>query len=196
MIDNQLIDNQTKHFLKAWNNKKEIIPNLYAVDNVLTDPASIKLRKYISTATSWETVINQERLPRRKISWEADSIIEELHTAFDNITPMVNKSFNDVEKYFLGLQIWEDRGGYKLDYHSDNPVIDIAMQAYLYDCPEQCGTTFNVDDYTIDLPFLHNTGYLLCNNKKMLHKTTHTVPPNVKRYSLYAIWSSRRKNIA
>jgi hypothetical protein len=98
--------------------------------------------------------------------------------------------------HFFGLQIWEDQAGYKLGYHSDRPIIDVSMQIYLYDCPAQYGTSFNVHNDLIDVPFRHNTGYLMKNGPEMLHKTSNVLPEGMNRYSLYAIWSQIRKDLA
>jgi hypothetical protein len=196
MIDTELIAEQTAQFERAWSSQQEIVPGLYKIADALTPAAVAKLKVHVNHATNWSTVEGQELSPRKKLTWQSDSIIEELHMALENLTPAVNKQFNDTEKYFLGLQIWQDQPGYSIPYHSDRLMIDVAMQLYLYDAPHNCGTTFKLDGKIIDVPFVHNTGYVLKNSTTLQHRTTTTVPTDVSRYSLYAIWSRNRKNLS
>jgi hypothetical protein len=196
MIDQDLIDRQTQQLLMSLKNQKEIIPGLYGIEEVLISEVVDKLKQHITITDQWGKVQDQEMLNRQSLTWCTDSVIEEIHVAFENITGEINESFPGTEKYFHGLQLWKDQEGYKLGYHTDNPVIDIAMQVYLYECPLQYGTTFNVRGTIIDLPFQHNTGYVMKNSAELLHKPSKSLPAGIVRYSLYAIWSRHRKYIS
>jgi hypothetical protein len=90
---------------------------------------------------------------------------------------------------------WFVQLGYEITEHKDNPNIDISMQIYLFDCPEKYGTTFIVNEESIDIPFKHNTGYLLNQqeyNDRLIHWSTNKLAGSLPRYSLYLRWSTER----
>jgi hypothetical protein len=75
--------------------------------------------------------------------------------------------------------------------HQDNPVIDVALQVYLFNNDPTEGTTFDVAGNLIDVPFKSNNGYLLwkkSNEERIPHKPTKAVS-NGERISLYITWS-------
>lgn len=192
MIDQDLIAQQTFSIQSSIKSRVGTpITGLWQCNDVLTATAIEKLKQYIQTAddSAWQTVDRQEDLARRKIAWHADTVIEELHTAFDANTDLVNLLWPERKKRFLGLQLWKDWQGYELAWHVDNDLIDISMQIYLFDLDPGLGTTFRTEENTVDIPYQHNTGYLAVNSADLFHRTTRTTPANTVRYSLYAVWS-------
>jgi len=195
MIDQELIAQQTFSIQSSIKSRVSTpITGLWQCRDVLTATAIDKLKDYIHTADDsvWQTVDRQENLARRKIAWHADTVIEELHSAFDANTDLVNLLWPERKKRFLGLQLWKDWQGYELAWHVDNDLIDISMQIYLFDLDPGLGTTFRTQQTTVDVPYQHNTGYLAENSADLFHRTTRTTPPNTTRYSLYAVWSHTR----
>jgi hypothetical protein len=163
---------------------------VYTINNGLTPQALDNLRTYIATASSWSIVDGQNDLNRRKITWDPDTIIEELHIAFENLTPLINGIFTGKEKHFDGIQLWKDEAGYFIGYHTDNSNIAVSMQWYLFDnVPVDCGTTFVGDTEEVIVPYVANTGYLAADTSQITHKTTNSTPPGIIRYSLYAVWT-------
>ena len=163
-------------------------PDLWLVNDLFSEAILDKLEQYIdqTTETEWSQVAGQEHLPRHKITWQADSVIEELHTVCDSLTEQLCERFNRALR-FNGLQIWRDTEGYYFGRHTDDPKIDTSLQIYVFDAPSVCGTTFFVNGAELVLGFFHNTGYL-CTSHNLPHCTTTAVPPGTVRYSLYAHW--------
>jgi hypothetical protein len=195
MIDQELISISTAYAEQSIANLKTINDDFKLVLNFLHPNLVYKLHEFINSTDeiAWETVPLQETLPRRSIFWVADSVIEEIHIITDNLTNLINQLFNTQDIKFQGLQLWRDGGGYSLAPHKDNPVIDIAMQIYLFECGQQYGTTFKINDKDIVVPFIHNSGYLLHKKSyedRVLHWTTTDLPVGIQRYSLYLTWSA------
>lgn len=198
MIDQQLIDEIASSVIHSLNNKKTVSNSLYTLENVLPESACKKLWDYIQTADNWQLIEGKfYHNNRKKIVWDSDTIIEELHSGFEQATAKINQIFqSDQVHNYIGIALWEDSADYFIDWHTDNPLLSSAMQIYLFDtCPEQCGTTFKVDNIDVDLPFVHNTAYIVDHNieNKLLHKTTASTPAGIKRYSLYVSWSFTEK---
>lgn len=197
MIDQTRITNITNSISNSLTSAKSINEDFKLLENLLPDSAVDSLKELVNnTSLTWNAVPLQERLPRRSINWLADSIIEELHIACDQLTPLVNQLFTESNKRFQGLQLWHDQGGYKLSPHKDNPVIDIAIQIYLFDTAGEYGTSFDVDKEIVVVPFKHNSGYILhkvSDDQRILHWTTNPLPAGIDRYSLYLTWSSYGK---
>ena len=82
-----------------------------------------------------------------------------------------------------------------MDWHVDNPILSCAIQIYLFDFSEKCGTTFLINNQPVKLPFVSNTGYIANHNvqENVLHKPSCVVPAGLTRYSLYASWSFTEK---
>lgn len=198
MIDQLLIDETAKNITRSLNIKQKVSNDLYTLENVLPESICKKLWEYIQTTNQWQPIedIHYQK-SRKKITWHSDTVIEELHCAFEQVTNEVNKIFSDEQKQnFIGIALWEDSEEYSIGWHTDNPLLSSALQLYLFDtCPEDCGTTFKINNNDINLPFIHNTAYLANHNieNKLLHKTTKTTPLGVKRYSLYVSWSLEEK---
>jgi hypothetical protein len=165
--------------------------DLWLVRDFVSEDILSKLEEYIEhvDAGAWSQVAGQESLPRHKITWESDSVIEELHDVCASITADLELKF-DRQLTFAGIQIWRDTESYYISQHTDNPVIDISLQLYIFDAPSSCGTTFFLDHVRFVIGFFHNTGYV-CVNHNTEHETTAPVPRGTTRYSLYAHWTSR-----
>lgn len=194
MIDQNLIAGTTKHAVASINTATIVSDNFLKLDNFLSAEAIYKLQQYINNVSEseWNAVPLQETLPRKSINWAPDTIIEELHIVADNLTELVNQTFGTSNKQLQAVQLWRDAEGYLIPPHKDNPVIDISIQIYLFDCPQECGTSFKINDNHVEVPFVHNTGYMIYKKsyeERCLHWSTAEVPDNVVRYSLYLTWS-------
>lgn len=200
MIDQDLIQQIT------YNSQQALVdaapspsPYLWVLENFLPSTALDKLRQFAdSPDNEWTQVERQYALPRHRISWCSDSIIEELHDALLLLTPMLNHKFPDPVKHFWGISLWRDQPGYDLSWHTDNSDIDVAIQVYLFGNSELPGTDFEISDSIYSVPFSHNCGYLSCNSHGLglSHRIACPVPSNAVRYSLYAVWSRFPKHIA
>lgn len=193
MIDNLLIENNSKSISNSFVDSKQISKYLYELNNVLTVDTLDKLKEYISGECEWEWQESYEskykernKSCRSKITWDQDTVIEEIHTAIDNSTPEIEKMF-DLNLKFMGVTLWKDEIGHKLPWHTDNPIIAVTMQIYLFgeDCP---GTVFKVNDAEHTCLFLKNNGYLV--NQSTKERPFHRIEFDVKsvRYSLFAMW--------
>jgi hypothetical protein len=198
MINQALIDQEVENFKQAvLNRRTEFVKNLSTIGPVFGEEILTKLKTYVNTVgdTKWQTVEGQESYNRRKIVWDSDSVVEELHIIGEQLTDFINETFPDAHRHFIGIALWKDWAGYSLTLHADNPLIDISAQIYLYDAPKNCGTTFMVNGTRLDVPYQHNTGYFMVDPTGMLHRTTTVTPPGVTRYSLYVIWSQQAKYV-
>ena len=198
MIDQQLIEQTANSIIQSLNNKKSVNNSLYILENVLPESACEKLWDYIQITDKWQSIEDGfYQQNRKKIVWDSDTIIEELHHAFEQVTAKINDTFKSEQiQNYIGIALWEDSENYSIDWHTDNPILSSAIQIYLFDtCPEECGTTFKIKDKDVALPFVHNTAYLADHiiENKLLHKTTKSTPLGIKRYSLYVSWSFEEK---
>ena len=194
MIDYQLIEKTQNQIICSLDKRQPMSSQLYKMHNVLPDDTIKKLKEYIENENAhWESY----QPLRHKISWQADTVIEELHTAFENVTDKIQHIFESKQyQNFLGITVWKDFPEFEMNWHTDNSILSTALQLYLFDtCPPQCGTTFIIDNEHVDLPFLNNTGYILNQNleQKIIHKPSCNVPDGINRYSLYASWSLSKK---
>jgi hypothetical protein len=197
MIDNQFIESVARQASHSIEQRQLTKFNcLYTITDFLTNTAVSKLKNYLPNTTEdqWSNVANQEQLNRRKLTWDSDTVIEELHEACNLLTLTICK-IADTPLNFLGLQVWKDWDGYKLGPHQDNPIIDASLQIYLFDNSSNLGTTFSNDNIKIEIPYVNNSGYLLTSSNigNIKHYTTSTTPIGVTRYSLYLIWSRTTK---
>ena len=162
--------------------------DLWIIKDFVNQDILDKLQNYIGNVQpdQWSTVAGQENLPRHKITWENDSVIEELHIVCESVTQQLSVRFNRKLK-FNGLQIWRDTPGYYFGKHTDHAKIDTSLQLYLFESDPCCGTTFFVNGTRFTIGFFNNIGYV-CTSHQVPHETTTPVPPGVTRYSLYAHW--------
>lgn len=200
MIDQQLILQGQQQIVNAFNTRSTTPSDrLWIINNVLSDDILKKLKEYINSVdkSKWETVAGQESLPRGKISWDSDTVIEELHEIYSALTDTINQAYPAPYKHFWGISLWKDTAGYSIDWHTDNPDIDLAIQIYLYG-DGTLGTTFLINSQEFNVPGDHNSGYVAYHSDqpKPLHRSQRTVPVGQVRYSLYAVWSRCAKYVA
>ena len=202
MIDQTLIDNNSKSITNAFSSATTIVDGLMSIKNVHTDECCKKLENFIfnlpedqwSLESTPKEDINKSR-NRYRINWKSDSIIEELSMSYDAITPLINKVFTRTkEKVFIGLNIWKDTEGFQTGLHRDNDIIAVAMQIYQgKNVPKDCGTRFEIDNEWLHLPYEHNSGYVLEQvddiQQRIVHGTSLPTPKDCTRVSVYAIWS-------
>lgn len=192
-LDFSLIKQSTEYSISQIDKRISTeCPYVFLLENFL-DPLLIeKLYKYITTADNW--VEQEDYHPgdyqnnRLKINWESDTVIEEAHVVFENLTDAINQIYKRNNK-FVGINLWKDINGYQIPRHADNPDIDIAMQIYLNSEQGNLGTKFEYQDVTIETPYSQNCGYIMDNEGKIIHYFDSAIPPNYVRYSIYAIWT-------
>lgn len=200
MIDQKLIEQASQHLARAIQDKHSTsCQDLFLITHVIDQLSLDKLQIYLSTVdeNKWQNVQGTSNYRRQRISWDNDTIVEELHDAFALLTPQINDIFPACIKNFWGISIWKDSPGYTIGWHTDDPDIDTAMQVYLYTVPGN-GTVFGSESDFLIVPSEHNTGYLLeqQQNNRVPHRSERPVPKDITRYSLYAVWSRFPKNSA
>lgn len=192
MIDQNTITTGRASLLDSINLRRRLDKSLYHLTGVFDADILKKIKNYLDgRELPWESVAGQEKFNRKKISWQSDSVIEELHEIFMAATDCINTIFPEPKKNFWGISIWEDREGYAIDWHTDNPDIDVSIQVYLFG-DGTLGTEFSLINENIVIPDVSNSGYLLnqsISESRLSHRTLRQVPPGRVRYSLYAVWS-------
>ena len=130
-LDFTLIHESTIHARDSISNGKTVHPGLLFVDHLLPANLLEKLQVYICDDNMlWhnqETLTGEIYPGRKKITWTADSVIEEIHVVLDNLTEHLNQRFSRQNK-FLGLSVWRDECTFQLIPHYDNPNNDISIQ--------------------------------------------------------------------
>ena len=199
MIDLDLIH---KGIVQAQQNiiaaAQSALPRLIKVSDVFPTETIEKIRALIDQQDlPWTDANRQETLPRRQISWLPESVLEEIYETCHGLTPTINEIYPDTEKFFWGCTLWQDQAGYHLDWHTDNPDIDVSMQIYLFSTGAAPGTEFAIDNKAHLVPFIVNSGYISHNsgNDRLLHRVEYAVPTDTVRYSLYAVWSRIPKHM-
>lgn len=172
-------------------------PYLFAVKNCLPESCLQKIKQYVTgePLSAWQSVSGQESLNRKALTWQADSIVEELHMICESATGQICRKFK-TPLNFHGIQIWQDGPGYHIAEHTDNLDINVSLQIYLFGVSTDVGTSFRLPDGRWhEICFETNNGYLLLNDHRCLiaHKSTSQVPDNSLRYSVYAVWGKRPK---
>lgn len=204
MIDQTLIDNNSKSIYDALSSATPMYNGLMSVKNVHTDECCKKLENFIfnlsndqwSSESRPQLKTNQYQIRNRyRLNWQSDSIIEELSMSYNAVTPLINKIFTRTkEKVFIGLNIWKDTEGFQTGLHRDNDIIAVAMQVYQgKNVPKDCGTRFEIENEMLHLPYKHNSGYVLEQvddiQQRLVHGTSRPTPKDCTRISVYAIWS-------
>lgn len=187
MLDFALIDRATEYSLGRLTARQQTAcPTLFLLDDVLHPELFDKLYQFVSTYSDdgWETEHGQETRNRLKLNWVPESVIEETHMVLENLTDTINDIFNTNDT-FLGISVWKDRAGYKILKHTDNTLIDIAMQVYL-NSDGDYATEFEYSGQEIKADYKKNAGYLL--GSPVVHAMPNPVALEHTRFSLYAIW--------
>ena len=198
MIDQIIINTSTETARQAIVNcKPTASPMLYTVERVFDNTLTNKLKEYLTQEQiNWS--INQNTSPmRRSLAWDQDTIIEEIHEVGNNLTELIVQKFFKHPLNFLGINVWKDQSQFEMEWHSDNPIINVALQVYMFDLPTTFGTSFLIDEKETLIPHVHNTGYIAITKTQpgIVHRPTTVVAPGVTRYSIYAIWSLTKKII-
>ena len=197
MIDQELINRNSDTLSAALQHSQQITPQLRFIHNAFDQSMLLKLQEYIDNNFHSELWVPESthygrpmvNAPRHKISWEPESVIEEIHEVFGSITPLLQELDPEIPIVFSGITLWRDQSGYALDWHTDNPAIHLTMQIYLSGSLENPGTEFKTEAGSITAPFVPNTGYYIDQRKvRPPHRTSHAVPENQIRYSLFALW--------
>jgi hypothetical protein len=195
-IDFTLIEQSTKYSIGQINEKiPTVCPYVFILPNFIDPTLLGKLYQYSLVSNNWcEQELYGSLLyatNRFKINWEADTVIEEVHTVFENLTDTLNQVYKKNYK-FLGINLWKDSAGFHTIKHVDNPGIDLSIQIYLNDIECDLGTKFEYANTTIKTPYIKNFGYMMDNDGKITHYFDSVIPPDYTRYSLYAIWSNNK----
>jgi hypothetical protein len=197
MIDQDLINHNSATLTTALKNSRQITPQLKFIHNAFDQPMLSKLQEYIDNnfhSELWEPESTHygrlmEHTPRQKITWEPESVIEEIHEVFGSITSLLQELDPEIPIVFSGITLWRDQSGYALDWHTDNPAIHLTMQIYLSGSLKNPGTEFKTEAGSITAPFVPNTGYFIDQRvDRPMHRLAHAVPKNQIRYSLFALW--------
>lgn len=160
-------------------------PTLATLSNFFQQNFIDDLIKFLEEFKDWKKTNN---LFRFQLTWESNTIIEEAHIIFEELTITVEKFVNRKLK-FNGLCIWKDFENYAIPTHSDNPKIEVALQIYLQG-PRSSGTEFIVNGTTLKLDFTANSGYIMDNRSQLLHKMINPLKKDEIRYTIYASWCS------
>ena len=197
MIDQEIIQTASNNLQQAFKNRIVHNTHFSTIHNVFSPEVLNKVYDYILNDSDkiWEleTTSNgkEMNIPRNKIAWHMDTVIEELHMAMESITPQVQSVLNRPVN-FVGITLWQDHEHYHIDWHSDNPVLMATMQIYLAGSKKNPGTEFRLEEGKYhNCEFIPNTGYFLNQTEcRLKHHTTGSVPPNVSRYSLFGMWKN------
>ena len=158
---------------------QQLHPDLWAIQNLLSNDELKELLTRVSRETLWEKVLWQEQFNREHVIWQTDGLCDWL---FCKLTEL------DFSKFGLSLRnvtIWRDAAGYTIKNHADNSRVVAAMQIYLSDSCPGLGTWF-AD--TIEIPFVQNTGYIMHNRNQLEHGMKNQVPHGYSRISFYALF--------
>lgn len=200
MIDQDLIDRNSRSLDLALANAKKINDVLHLINDAFESELFTKFNHYIENNKDSDLWIPETdtygkpmaTVPRYKLSWQAESVIEELHEICQSQTMNIQKMFAKKIGDFRGIVIWRDHEGYSLDWHTDNPVIGTSLQVYMSGSADNPGTEFANKDSTCLVPFAVNSGYVVdqSSNNRPRHRVSGVVPPGSIRYSLFAMWNS------
>lgn len=189
-IDNHLINDSVAYTRqRLLNANKTICPHIFAVEDFLYQPLLDKFLQYLENYNDWK-IVELPMIGRQILNWEFDTVVEEVHICMESITGEVNSLLSTNHDKFLGLNIWKDVNPYKIEPHTDNPVIGTSLQVYLNNCNANLSTKFSYGGEDIALPYNGNSGYIMNNDFRVTHWMNTPIPQGFNRYSLYAIWKS------
>lgn len=189
MLEQKLIESSVHHSSEKFSAKTQTVcPFLYTLENFLHPNLLTKLLDFVSDdQLNWHTVKKQEYKNRRQINFIADTVIEETHIVFDNLTDQVIEACGR-KQTFMGISIWKDLHPYKISRHTDISLIGSSIQIYLNACQVDMSTHFLWQDSIIKPKNLANYGYFMDNKGRVAHWLENAVPEGHVRYSLHAIW--------
>ena len=190
MIDQNLIQQIVSSTKASLDTAIRTNEQLSMVQNVFPSACIDKIKTLVELNKVWKPVAYHPD-SRLMIDWIPESIVEELHIAGELLTDKIKQYYSIDNIKLQSLQIWKDTATHSMSMHQDNPVIDVALQVYLFNNDPTEGTTFDVAGNLIDVPFKSNNGYLLwkkSNEERIPHKPTKAVS-NGERITLYLTWS-------
>lgn len=200
MLDYDLIAANTQTLNQSLRESQPINHSLRLVSGALQLELLSKLGDYFQDnfhSDLWvpETTtygVPMLKTPRYKLTWHAESVIEELHEICQAQTDCLETLYQKPLGPFKGIVIWRDHTGYELDWHQDNPVIGMSIQIYLQGSEHNPGTEFQIESGNHTVPFVPNTGYIVDQStaSRPWHRVSGQVPKDQVRYSLFVIWDN------
>jgi hypothetical protein len=199
MIDQNLINHNSISLAGALKNGSAISPQVKFIKDAFNQDLLLKLQEYFTSnfhSGPWKPETNEygipkKNTPRYKLEWDPESVIEEIYEVCNSVTSLLQELYTCPNLAFDGITIWRDHPGYNIDWHTDNPIIHLTMQIYLFGSPACPGTEFKTDSGSITAPFVPNNGYFVDQHiTRPTHRTAHAVLENQMRYSLFAIWKN------
>jgi len=169
---------------ESLDNAVEIVPGLWSVNNLFEENELDELFQRIENEPeeNWGVcrfgAYNQSNNSRLELKWITDGVLDDIWVKLDSL------DYSRFGFKFRTAIVWKDYEGYRISEHADSEHIIGSMQIYLNNAPENLGTVFGEHA----LPFIPNTGYIMDNIYKRLHKMPNAVPKGVTRYSLYALF--------
>lgn len=189
MIDQTLINNNIAHCTQQLSQRSITnISNLYQINNFFTKELVEKTLDYVKISDKFHQVELQEYLNRTSITWDPDTVVEEIHNVLEKLTNDLNVLF-DQNRKFCGLQIWKDTAGYLIGKHVDNSRVGYSLQIYLTTDIDNLGTYFYDNDCVVEIPYKQNAGYVTDAAQNIVHGMVRAVPPGHTRLSIYGTWS-------
>lgn len=180
------IQRTAKHAAESIANRTRIASWAWRIENVLPDDIIVDIRDFMAANQKWETEQLEFDIPRRAVHWDqvSTSPYRRMHYAFQQLSPVISEAIGH-QVDFQHCNMWEDGTEYIIPPHVDNDSIRVAIQVYLNDADEDCGTSIYSSQNTeiYKFPFISNTGYIMHNTPTSWHGMM--TPGNVRR-SLYA----------
>ena len=188
LLDNfDYIQRTAKHVAESIANKQRITYWAWRIENVFPDDILTDITDFMQANVKWEHVDLQVSMPRQAVHWDQIDVsaYKRIHYAFQSLTPVVREAFNEHIE-FAHSNMWKDDKSYTITPHLDNSNIKYALQVYLNDAGEDCGTSIyesdQLDTEIYKFPFIKNTGYIMHNTPDSWHGMM--TPGNIRR-SLY-----------
>jgi hypothetical protein len=183
-------DNTNIQMSKSLDEREILADGLYKIKNFLSDTDLSILQDFLNTTDKWGLYRAGGIQKNRFVIYPSDNewLLNTLTEKFIKLTPHVKHIFRKPRLYFGGITMWQDRQKYYIQKHTDNPIIEIAIQIYLTDNEPRLPTTFIVDDKDIIPDYKVNAGYIMDNSKQILHYMWPPIPQGQIRNSLYAFW--------
>jgi len=164
---------------QALDTAQHLHPDLWRIQNLLSNDELREILNRISHETLWEPVDLQEHANRRMLTWQTDGLCDWL------FCKLAELNFSRFGLLLRTVTIWKDYDGYFIKDHYDNNKIVAAMQIYLSDSFPGLGTWFAND---LEIPMVQNTGYLMHNRNKLKHGMKNPVASGYTRLSFYALF--------
>ena len=166
--------------------------NLFSVENVYSAELIAEIRKLNLMTYPYEKVNWQEHMPRRKLQFSDTDILARINVENTANIPKISEAIGIAIKD-VDTAIWVDHNQFTMGVHEDNPLVDIAMQVYLFPNLVEIGTKFyhtlQKNSLRHDFPYIVNTGYIMINAPGQFHGATRPTPKSTLRCSSYSYFS-------